>query len=163
MAEAIFNTLAEQKGPFFDCSDPTKPIEPKAISAGIYADFGSSAATYAEDAVRDLLGADLSEHRSSKTKEAVVRGSRLILTMTDEHAAYVKSLFPNEAARVFSIYEYASRKGVKLPESAGTVHRHGIPDPYGRNFEVYKQTAKILLDLIEDLFPSILRDMGVCF
>jgi protein-tyrosine-phosphatase len=161
MAEAIFNVLVELRGPFFDSADPRRPLIPKARSAGIFADFGSPAATYAEDAVRDLYGADLSEHRSRRTTNKNTEESRLILTMTAEHAEYMREHFPDVKERVYDIFDYAIQKDILLPDSSTLSHRPGIPDPYGRDMAVYEQTASVLMQVIEVLFPSIIVDLGV--
>jgi tRNA threonylcarbamoyl adenosine modification protein (Sua5/YciO/YrdC/YwlC family) len=160
MAEAIFNVLAERRGPFFDSADPRKKVVPRARSAGIFADFGSPAATYAEDAVHELYGADLSEHRSRKTTNQFMVENRLILTMTAEHACYLREHFPGDKNRVYDLFEYAEKRGVRLPDSETVTYRPGIPDPYGRNLEVYEHTASVLMQIIDALFASIIEDLG---
>lgn len=161
MAEAIFNVMTERHGPFCDSADPHGTLVPRARSAGVSADFGSPAATYAEDAVLELFGADLSEHRSRRTTRQNMEESRLILTMTAGHAAYLREKFPDVKDRVYDLFDYATKKGVHLPDSVVLSHRPGIPDPYGRNLEIYKQTASVLMQVIEVLFPSIIEDLGV--
>ena len=87
--------------------------------------------------------------------------SRLILAMTAGHAAYLRENFPDVKDRVYDLFDYATIKGVHLPDSVVLSHRPGIPDPYGRNLEIYKQTASVLMQVIEVLFPSIIEDLGL--
>ncbi len=163
MAEAIFNVLVERHGPFFDASDPDRRVIPRARSAGLYADFESPASTYAEDAVRELFGADLSEHLSRRTTKQNTDESRLILTVTADHADAMRQIFPNVSDRVFDLIEYAAQRGVPLPETKGFYGRHGILDPYGRDIQAYRETAFALMRLIENLFPSIIKDLGLTY
>jgi len=161
MAEAVFNDLAEKRGPFSDYADTGRPVVARAMSAGIFADLGSPAATYAEDAMQELFNVDLSEHRSNRTTKQNTAESRLILTMTDDQAVYVREKFPNTAGRVYSLFEYAEKNGILVPGSLRVSGLPGIPDPYGRDLNMYKRTAGVLFEIIDALFPSILKDMGI--
>ncbi len=161
MAEAIFNVLAESGGPYVSSTNRSMRIELIASSAGIYADFGSPAATYAEDAVRNLYGADLGNHRSRKTTRQILAENDLVLGMTREHAAYMRSNFPEFKDRIYSIFEYLGLTGTSAPVQKDPTTRSDIPDPYGRNLSVYENTAAVLKDLIDAMFPKLLKDLGI--
>lgn len=161
MAEVIFNALAESSGPYVSSDDKSLKIELIASSAGIYADFGSPAAAYAEDAVRDLYGVDLGNHRSRKTTQQLLSENDLVLAMTRDHAAYIRSNFPEFRGRVYSIFEYLGLTGTAAPVQRDSTARSEIPDPYGRNLTVYENTAAVLKDLIDAMFPKLLKDLGI--
>jgi tRNA threonylcarbamoyl adenosine modification protein (Sua5/YciO/YrdC/YwlC family) len=161
MAEAIFNALAESRGPYVSSANKALRIELTASSAGIYADFGSPAAAYAEDAVRDLYGVDLGNHRSRKTTQQLLSENDLVLAMTRDHAAYIRSNFPEFRGRVYSIFEYLGLTGTAAPVQRDSTARSEIPDPYGRNLSVYENTAAVLKDLIDAMFPKLLNDLGI--
>lgn len=161
MAEAIFNALAESRGPYVSSGNKALRIELTASSAGIYADFGSPAAAYAEDAVRDLYGADLGSHRSRKTTQQILSESDLILAMTKDHAIYIRSSFPEFKDRVYSLFEYLELTGTAVPAHRDSSVRSEIPDPYGRNLSVYESTAAVLKDLIDTMFPKLLEDLEI--
>jgi tRNA threonylcarbamoyl adenosine modification protein (Sua5/YciO/YrdC/YwlC family) len=161
MAEVIFNALAESKGPYVSSTNKALRVELTASSAGIYADFGSPAAAYAEDAVRDLYGVDLGNHRSRKTTQQLLSENDLVLAMTKDHAAYIRTSFPEFKGRVYSIFEYLGLTGTAAPAQRESAARSEIPDPYGRNLSVYENTAAVLKDLIDALFPKLLKDLGV--
>lgn len=160
MAEAIFNSMIDLRGPFYEI-DGERQVKVTGSSAGIYADFGSPAAVYAEDAVRELYGADLCDHRSRRMTEDLLRDSDIVLTMTNDHADFVRRTFSGSDTKVFSLFEYLKSRGIPSPLHKDTTVRADIPDPYGRNLSVYKDTAKALYDLIDAMFAVLLTDLGV--
>lgn len=161
MAEAIFNDSVERRGPFFDSTDQRILVTPQARSAGISTVSGHPASDYAEDAVRELIGADLSGHRSRMISERVLAESRLVLAVSDYHAARIRAKFPETEGRVFSINEYAEKTGAIFPGSIRFKMTEGVPDPFCSGADEYLEIAGMLRSVIEVFFPYILMDLGI--
>ena len=79
MAEALFRSLAEQRGKKVDCA-----------SAGLAAAAGQPASAHAIEACREI-GLDLSGHRSRSLTAADLAGIDLFAVMTPGHARALAS------------------------------------------------------------------------
>jgi protein-tyrosine-phosphatase len=81
-------------------------------------------------------GLDLSGHRARLLTRDLLEEADLILTMSRHHRARVREL--DRDARVFLLGEYAGRTG----------GAEEVPDPFGGDLEIYRQTYADLDELI---------------
>lgn len=81
-------------------------------------------------------GLDLSGHRARLLTRDLLRQADLVLTMSRHHRARVKEL--DRSARVFLLGEYAGRTG----------GAEEVPDPFGGDLDIYRQTYADLDELI---------------
>ena len=72
-------------------------------------------------------------HRLSTIREA-----DLILTMTEGHCAFLRTLFPFAKDKTFSLCAYAGQAG-------------DVADPFGGDVEVYRETRDKLGEILEVL------------
>jgi len=161
MAEAIFNKMSAEKGPFSESGQPHAEVCLSASSAGIYAVNGSPAEAGAVEAAKNLFAADLSGHASRKTTDEMISENDMIFTVTREHAVILRRFFPELAWKIDSFSEYMSRKSIILRADDGTVRKTDIPDPFGQHRIVYEKTAMSLHAIIEAMWPAILDDLGI--
>jgi len=161
MAEAIFNGLVSERGPFSEIGHPETHACLEGSSAGIYAVNGSLAAQGAMDAVHSLFDLDLSGHKSRKTTEEIISENDLVFTVSREHALILRRFFPDFSWKIDSFSEYMQRKSISVLYVDGSVQRFEVPDPFGQHARVYEKTARILQDAIEAMWPSLLSDLGV--
>lgn len=134
MAAALMRKAAQQRGARVDV-----------LSAGTFAAPGEAATP---EAVSALLsrGADAGEHRSTLLTRELVAGADLVLTMTARHKEFILNIAPEAVGKVFTLAEYAG---------AG---EQDIPDPFGRDLEVYKATAATLERLVEGALDRLLKE-----
>lgn len=134
MAAALMRHAAEQRG-----------VPVAVVSAGTFAAPGEAAAP---EAVVSVLGrgADPGDHRAALLTREMVAGADLVLAMTARHKEFILGIAPEAAARVFTLAEYAG-------EGA-----QDIPDPFGRELDVYKQTAETLERLVKGALERLLKE-----
>lgn len=161
MAEAIFNVLSVQRGPYQEVNKSGLPVQIKGSSAGIFAENGEAAAANAIDAVRSLFGADLSGHRSRRTTLEMIETNSLVFAVTREHAAILRRFFPGCSAKIFSFSEYLEKKSISMPSDGKSVHMADVPDPFGQHSGIYLKTARYLYDVIDIMWKSILEDLAI--
>lgn len=126
MAEAIFNTLAEDRDlPF------------RAESAGTAALEGRGMAPNAVAALEEA-GIYARPHGARRVSEAMLEGSELVLTMTPKHTATVRRLGKGSAGGIHTLPAYASG----VPDE-------GIPDPYGLTMSAYRSTLRQLYEHVD--------------
>ncbi|MBQ7596295.1 MAG: ribosomal protein S18-alanine N-acetyltransferase [Clostridia bacterium] len=104
-------------------------------SCGIYAFPGDEPTPEAVSAANEL-GADISAHRSAPVNQYIIDSTDVFVCMTASHAAAIKSVSPNSDVRVLG---------------------GGIPDPYGRGADVYRQCAQIIYEnllILADVLTS---------
>jgi protein-tyrosine-phosphatase len=110
MAEYYFNYKSHKSGGGFT-----------AVSRGIYAEAGGSMAANSRQALvaHNIIG-DSEEipHKPGQIDEEIMRGAYLAFGITENHAALLRSNFPDYADKIRA-----------MPEDIG--------DPYGSNPEVY--------------------------
>jgi len=97
-------------------------------SAGLAAIPGAPAAPPAIEVMKER-GIDISGHRSAPVGDDAPQYD-LILAMTEEHKAAMLLRYPEAAAKVFTLKEYAGAKG-----------SYDIADPFGLDDEAYRRTA----------------------
>lgn len=115
MAEALFNHLAE--------GSPWQ-----GVSAGLAALPGDPAMEQAIQAMAEK-GLDLSLHRSRRLQEYMLGETAFILTMTKEQKDSLSRRFPGYEDKLYAF---------------GELTDGDIPDPYGRNLEIYLAVARSL-------------------
>ena len=79
------------------------------------------------------------KHKSKKLTKTMINNYDLVLTMEQAHKAYIKG-FDN----VFSLGEYVD--GID------------VIDPYDKDFETYKKTAKLLMFMLDELIQKIVEN-----
>ncbi|WP_284679730.1 low molecular weight protein arginine phosphatase [Aceticella autotrophica] len=131
MAEGIFNALAEKKG-----------IKASAQSAGTFAFDGDSAAKEAVEVLKEDYGIDISGHVSKSLKREHIKDADFIFTMTESQKRVIKSKYPEYNGKIYTINEFVSLKG-------------DISDPFGKDKEVYRTTAKNLYNAVNLILKKI--------
>lgn len=137
MAEALFmNLLENEEGNGFSVS-----------SAGIYAYEGDPANTMAVDVLKNEFGINLSSHRSRILDIDDVRQAWLILVMTEHHKNMILNVYPESADKIYTLKDYAQMEGD--PD---------ISDPYGGDYDMYKECAyeieSVLMNLMDKVFDN---------
>ena len=107
-----------------------------AISAGLSAVNGSRASEHSIT-VMAKRGIDIKEHLSRQIDISMLEEASAVLTMTEGHKAMLLYAGPEFSVKVFTIYEWAGKKG-------------DVADPYGGSIEVYEECAKELEELIRE-------------
>ncbi len=134
MAEAIFQSLIEGR------EDLKKEL--LVSSAGIYAFEGDPASLEAIEVMQEEFDTNLRSHRARVLDEKDIREAYLILTMTGHHREMILELYPEAADKVYTL------KGFAQEGKDGD-----IPDPYGQDFDTYKECAyeieSLLLDILD--------------
>lgn len=125
MAEAILNSLLHEHG---------LSSQYVAVSAGTAAAPGMPAA---ENAIETMAsdGLDLQGHESSPVSNQLVAKASLILTMTQSHKTEMIQRFPEAAARVYTLGEYAG-------EPFGADWE--VDDPVGGSRQMYESCRRDL-------------------
>ncbi|MEW6635231.1 MAG: low molecular weight protein arginine phosphatase [Actinomycetota bacterium] len=133
MAEAIFNTLAE---------DARLPL--RAESAGLHALRGELMAGDAR-AVLAELGIRTREHRARQLEARMLEDAALVLTMNTQHAAEIRRIFGDPDYKVFTLPEYAG----------GGTGQKEISDPYGHTRTAFRASARQIVEYV-DMLVTIL-------
>lgn len=94
MAEAFLRKLAKERG-----------IQLEVQSAGVAAAEGTPISRHAEAVLRDHNIDDMITSQSLRLD--VVRGSDLILTLTQAHKQHVLRMFPEVVGKIYTLKEYA--------------------------------------------------------
>lgn len=112
------------------------------FSAGVAAFPAEQASREAVQAMSEM-GIDLQRHRATRLSRDHVLEADLILTMTRGHLDHVKNLFPQFAAKVFTLAEYTDSIG-------------DVPDPIGQSLEEYRRCSRRLEELINRMLDKLL-------
>ncbi|QEH34407.1 Low molecular weight protein-tyrosine-phosphatase YwlE [Aquisphaera giovannonii] len=138
MAEAICKGLLARK---LGCR--AEELEQKGIvvlSAGVATSGGSPATSQAVEVLR-ALGGSLESHRSRRVTAELVRQADHLFAMTIDHLEALLSVVP-EAEPYAMLLD---------------PHGRDVPDPFGADQEVYRQTA----GAIEAMLRERLREIGL--
>lgn len=142
MAQAYFNARIGK------CQNPCS-----SDSAGIAAFTGQLASNEAIEAMRELYGIDLSEHRSKRVTDALIAQSDLVLAMTGIHGRILREAYPDDADKIFTLGEYAGlilkEQGQDTPQKEQSASTPEIQDPYGRGMSVYMEAVKHITSLVD--------------
>lgn len=136
MAMAAFNSLVKL--------EPSLS-EYEAISAGITAFEGDTAAKEAIIAMKDLFGIDISNHQARNLSRSEVNDAYIVLTMERRHKDHIMSKLPHAYKKIFTLKEYACGP----PASAD------IADPYASSLETYKACAEEISEAVSALIEKI--------
>lgn len=114
-----------------------RKININVISRGIAVYFPSEAS---ENSIKALekYNLDLSKHIAKQIEQSDIVSSNLILTMTNQHKAFVKKM-AGDSVNVFTLKEYIK------------VGNDDISDPYGGDISDYQKCADELYSYIEML------------
>lgn len=99
-------------------------------SAGTWAMDGSGPAVYSKY-VMELMGLDISAHRSQAINLKMLQNFDLILTMEGEQKKWLKSQYTDFAKRTFLLSEMVGENS-------------DIPDPIGGELADYQETVQLL-------------------
>lgn len=134
MAEALFRNLIKEREDL--------ATELSVTSAGIYAFEGDPASREAIEVLKEEFGIDLRAHRARVLNDKDIREAYLILTMTRHHREMILELYPEAADKIYTL------KGFAQQEKTGD-----ICDPYGQDYDTYKECAyeieSLLLDILD--------------
>jgi protein-tyrosine-phosphatase len=128
MAEGLMNKIIS------DDAELNKNFE--ASSAGISAFEGQPPNSNAIEVLKNTWNIDISSLKSNITTRNFLDDVHLIITMTKDHANYLKSRYPNLKELIFTLKEYTKND----------LHDLDIPDPFGYDISVYESCAKEILD-----------------
>lgn len=126
MAEALFRKAAGERG----VADRFR-----ALSCGLAAADGMPASDNAVAAAAEL-GAGLSEHRSRRATPELLAEADAIYCMSAAHRAAIVSALPQLKGRVFVLHP-------------------PVPDPFGGDLTVYRETARALDAAVESLLAAL--------
>ena len=133
MAEAIFNTLAEDAGlPF------------RSESAGVAALRGEDMAPHVR-AVLGEAGIYPNSHRARQVDKGMLREADLVLTMSYGHIAKLQDSFENFQQEISTLPEHVN-------DASG---QREVPDPYGLTPAAYRACMRQLLGDVELLIQKL--------
>lgn len=116
-------------------------------SAGLYAYGGDPASAQAREVMAKEYKLDLTNHRATVLDDSHIRDTYLLLTMTRHHKEMLLDIYPEAADRVFTLKEFAE---------IGT--DGDISDPYGQDYDAYRNCAlemeELLTEVIDKLFDN---------
>ncbi len=111
-------------------------------SAGTWAEWERPAARYSQK-IATRIGLDLSDHIAKMITSEMMRGSDLVLVMTNGHKEGLQIDFKDQAHKVFLMSEMIGRG-------------YNIVDPYGGPPEGYEDMYRDVVRLLDKGFESII-------
>lgn len=136
MAQAIAQNAAESRG--------WSRVEVR--SAGVAAYPGALASEGARQVIADE-GLSLEGHRSRSLESEVIQWADLILTMSAHHVEAVARLGGEDKASMLATFAAESEEG-----------QGGVPDPFGGDTETYRESFRMIADLIEATLERVGRE-----
>jgi protein-tyrosine-phosphatase len=85
---------------------------------------------------------DAEQHISKQVTPQLISSSWLILTMEERQRDLLRSAYPNNARRIWTLNEIVDEQG-------------DIDDPFGNNLESYKKTCEIIEDRLQRLTEKL--------
>lgn len=158
MAEHIFNAMVSDTPDTICIVLPAGNMETQrnpgiyltASSAGVFAYGNEPASENAVFVLREEMGIDMGTHRSRPLSKEFVDSADLILTMTREHKNIILRMYPEAAAKVYTLKEYAS--GTPADRSIEEYnYALDITDPFGMSPGIYKKCAAEIREAVEKL------------
>lgn len=137
MAEALFSKLAEE-------DQAINALDFEVLSAGLYTRDGLPASPEAIAAMK-WKGIDLSKHKTQQVYPDLLRDADIILVMTESHRQVLLERFPDQLEKVFTIGEFAG-------------YDNEIADPFGRNQDVYMETAQQLENILYKVIDKLKKE-----
>ena len=122
----------------------------RAESCGMFAIAGEKAGKNAEIALRLDFDIDLTGHLSRPVTSDCLESADWILTMTPSQRDMLRRSVPEFADRILTAGEMIGQPGL------------AIPDPYGGDLAVYRETASVLADIVKKIIEVLPRisDIG---
>ena len=116
-------------------------------SAGVSASPGSTASEGAIEAAAEQ-GLDLKEHRSSPLTQELVEWADLVLTMGVHHLVAVEENGGRGKTAMLSAFAEGRESG----------EGWGVPDPFAGDIDVYRDSFRVLEELVEATVARLDRD-----
>jgi protein-tyrosine-phosphatase len=116
------------------------------LSAGVNACEGTEVSSGAH-AVMAERGIDMTSHRSRSLNDEYLAAADLVLTMTESHRRYLSTAYPAEAAKIFTLGEFAG-------------FARDVIDPYGGSLAIYRECAEEISSLIDTVWEKIVERAG---
>lgn len=104
-------------------------IEVVTLSTGLFCVPGAKVSDEAVEAVRELVGEDISEHSSRPLKVDFVKAADYVLAMTEDHKKILLRQFPFDSKKIMTLAEFGGEVG-------------DVEDPFGQSQEIYTKTAE---------------------
>ena len=117
-------------------------------SVGIFANENETAHEHAMQVLEEK-GISFT-HRSEAIRLDHMHSADIVLTMTEDHKHVLLRLFPQYKEKIFTLIEYVSTE--KIPLFQGV---YNIPDPFGGDVLIYRETAETLETYIDHLVRKI--------
>ncbi len=134
MAKLLLSSIAEKND-----------MDIKVDSAGLFAYEGEPASNGSISVMQQDFGLDLSDHSAKTLDESLAEWADRIVCMTAAHKELVKVEFPQ--ANTCTLGEWAKRD-------------LDIRDPHGGKLEDYRECAKLLKELLDDIVGVLWREYG---
>ena len=122
----------------------------KVTSAGV-GTIGGLPPTDETVAVMKDDGLDVSDHRSTRLDENIVKEADLILVMEDMHRDFIDSNFPEGSYKTHLLKEYGIESEPNYPEAMN------ISDPIAKPIEYYKLSLAVIRDQVKRI-AQLLQD-----
>lgn len=116
------------------------------ISAGIGTLDGYPATNFAVEVAKQM-GADISDHHSSRMTDQLAGDVDLILAMADSHYDYL-SRYSDSGDKLFLLRAF--------PESGHADFAHSVADPIGGTLQDYQKTAELIALELKRILPELL-------
>ena len=119
-------------------------------SAGIFAKENGSMAKYSREALEQdnfLIG----DFQSKRLHLDLIHQADLVLTMTTEQKDIIRSFFEDDSGKVYTLKEYTGSSEISAD----------IQDPFGKNRQVYFETAAEIKKEIEKLSNILVKNYGI--
>ncbi len=129
MAQGIAKNIAEQKG-----------YNDEIVSAGIMADVNSCVSEFSVMALKDF-DIDISSHNPTQLSVNHLEEADIILTMTHSQKEFIIKSAPQHKDKIKSLGEYSLQGD--------------ISDPYGLDFNTYKNCAHQIKEAVLNLYERI--------
>lgn len=88
-------------------------------------------------------GIDVTDYRSTRLNETVVKDADLILVMEEMHREFIDTTYPEGSFKAYLLKEYGINDELNFPQSKG------ISDPIGRPIEFYRLSLAIIKDQVD--------------
>lgn len=113
------------------------------MSAGTFAGNGIPASDNAVKVMRDY-DINIEDHRSTTVSPEILEGIDYVFTMTEGHRLQLISIAPELESKTELLLEY----------SCGG----DVADPFGGNYEMYKECFKQMQKALDNLFAKIVKN-----
>ena len=131
MAEGYFRSLIENE----------KLSDVQVSSAGTYAADGDAPSPHSIRALHEY-GIDISHQRSTRLTHNLIKGSDLIIAMTESHRMFVGQLDPSALKKTKTLGEYSSDGS-------------DIADPFGGDINEYSFCFTTMKPKLENLLAEV--------